>query len=211
MGEGRVSSCVTLVSCLSARSLSPARTLHQEESFLAAKCDHSLWCHPIVSSCGTGPVGSRAPYSSDNLAGSLRCLARNSLARYPSAVITLASSSSSRARPRLSLIERHLDRRPLIQLNTTLTPERLGRSDSSSDNQQATSEQSSAAMSAQPPHATLLIPGPIEFEDAVLQAMSHYRYVHSFCISMNPSSIHKHPDANTTFFPKANRTLECPL
>jgi alanine-glyoxylate transaminase/serine-glyoxylate transaminase/serine-pyruvate transaminase len=29
-------------------------------------------------------------------------------------------------------------------------------------------------MSAQAPHNTLLIPGPIEFDDAVLQSMSHY-------------------------------------
>ncbi|KAJ5494669.1 Serine-pyruvate aminotransferase/2-aminoethylphosphonate-pyruvate transaminase [Penicillium fimorum] len=33
-------------------------------------------------------------------------------------------------------------------------------------------------MSAQPPHNTLLIPGPIEFDDAVLQSMSHYAESH---------------------------------
>jgi len=32
-------------------------------------------------------------------------------------------------------------------------------------------------MSSQPEHPTLLIPGPIEFDDAVLQSMSHYRFV----------------------------------
>lgn len=32
-------------------------------------------------------------------------------------------------------------------------------------------------MSSQPSHSTLLIPGPIEFDDAVLQSMSHYRSV----------------------------------
>lgn len=32
-------------------------------------------------------------------------------------------------------------------------------------------------MSSQPSHPTLLIPGPIEFDDAVLQSMSHYRFV----------------------------------
>jgi len=32
-------------------------------------------------------------------------------------------------------------------------------------------------MSNQPDHPTLLIPGPIEFDDAVLQSMSHFRYV----------------------------------
>ncbi|KAF2004863.1 PLP-dependent transferase [Amniculicola lignicola CBS 123094] len=33
-------------------------------------------------------------------------------------------------------------------------------------------------MSSQPPHATLLIPGPIEFDDEVLQSMSHYSESH---------------------------------
>lgn len=33
-----------------------------------------------------------------------------------------------------------------------------------------------ATMSSQPEHPTLLIPGPIEFDDAVLNSMSHYRY-----------------------------------
>ncbi|PLB35882.1 alanine--glyoxylate transaminase [Aspergillus candidus] len=33
-------------------------------------------------------------------------------------------------------------------------------------------------MSAQAPHSTLLIPGPIEFDDAVLQSMSHYAESH---------------------------------
>jgi alanine-glyoxylate transaminase / serine-glyoxylate transaminase / serine-pyruvate transaminase len=39
----------------------------------------------------------------------------------------------------------------------------------------ATSEhQKAAKMSSQVPHNTLLIPGPIEFDDEVLQSMSHY-------------------------------------
>lgn len=33
-----------------------------------------------------------------------------------------------------------------------------------------------ATMSSQPAHATLLIPGPIEFDDEVLKSMGHYRY-----------------------------------
>jgi alanine-glyoxylate transaminase/serine-glyoxylate transaminase/serine-pyruvate transaminase len=32
-------------------------------------------------------------------------------------------------------------------------------------------------MSTQKAHPALLIPGPIEFDDAVLESMSHYRYV----------------------------------
>lgn len=34
-----------------------------------------------------------------------------------------------------------------------------------------------STMSSQPAHPTLLIPGPIEFDDAVLQSMGHYRCV----------------------------------
>ncbi|KAF1814501.1 PLP-dependent transferase [Eremomyces bilateralis CBS 781.70] len=33
-------------------------------------------------------------------------------------------------------------------------------------------------MSSQPPHSTLLIPGPVEFDDAVLQSMSHFSESH---------------------------------
>ena len=36
--------------------------------------------------------------------------------------------------------------------------------------------QRTANMSTQPAHPALMIPGPIEFDDAVLQSMSHYRY-----------------------------------
>lgn len=35
-------------------------------------------------------------------------------------------------------------------------------------------EQEQSIMSSQAPHPTLLIPGPIEFDDAVLQSMGHY-------------------------------------
>jgi hypothetical protein len=34
---------------------------------------------------------------------------------------------------------------------------------------------STSKMSSQPAHPVLLIPGPIEFDDAVLQSMSHFR------------------------------------
>ncbi|KAI9714297.1 MAG: hypothetical protein M1820_000258 [Bogoriella megaspora] len=34
-------------------------------------------------------------------------------------------------------------------------------------------------MSSQPPHSTLLIPGPVEFDDAVLQSMGHYSEPHT--------------------------------
>lgn len=43
---------------------------------------------------------------------------------------------------------------------------------------------SSPAMSSQPEHATLLIPGPIEFDDAVLNSMSHYRLALLFFLTV---------------------------
>lgn len=93
---------------------------------------------------------------------------RRLLSLYPS--LTSAANLASRARPRLSLIERHLDVKP--PLNTPYSTDRASRpDDDSSDN--------NSAMSSQAPHSTLLIPGPIEFDDAVLQAMSHYRYVYA--------------------------------
>ncbi|KAI6968059.1 hypothetical protein KC329_g14264, partial [Hortaea werneckii] len=39
--------------------------------------------------------------------------------------------------------------------------------------------QKPANMSSQAPHPALLIPGPIEFDDAVLQSMSHYSEPHT--------------------------------
>lgn len=89
---------------------------------------------------------------------------------------------------RLSLISRHLDQRlPLPELNTPFSTERnslapddieykpLDRSTPSSPSASSAPQPSSPpAMSSQAPHPTLLIPGPIEFDDAVLQSMSHF-------------------------------------
>lgn len=81
---------------------------------------------------------------------------------------------------RLSLISRHLDQRlPLPELNTPFSTERnsLAPDDveyKPIDRSIPASATKSPTMSTQPPHNTLLIPGPIEFDDAVLQSMSHY-------------------------------------
>ena len=48
--------------------------------------------------------------------------------------------------------------------------------------------QSYSTMSAQPAHPTLLIPGPIEFDDEVLKSMSHYRYVTILSLEFDLSS-----------------------
>jgi alanine-glyoxylate transaminase/serine-glyoxylate transaminase/serine-pyruvate transaminase len=70
---------------------------------------------------------------------------------------------------RLSLISRHLA--PDYPINTPYTVERLPRTIDTSLLPNILTRK----MSSQPEHPTLLIPGPIEFDDAVLQSMSHYR------------------------------------
>ena len=99
-------------------------------------------------------------------------------------------SVKPRGRPvdRLSLIHRHLHNRPIVEINTPFSAERI--SQPSEDipwlpPKRVTPETSSPSqhrsivkMSQQPEHPTLLIPGPIEFDDAVLQSMSHYSESH---------------------------------
>lgn len=113
-------------------------------------------------------------------------------------LISLAlANPRSRSRARLSLISRHLDQRPVLELNTPFSTERQsGKQDDidytpfsrSAPGPEKAKE--SSKMSNQPEHPTLLIPGPIEFDDEVLQSMSHYRCVgmsmrtcelHSYC------------------------------
>jgi alanine-glyoxylate transaminase / serine-glyoxylate transaminase / serine-pyruvate transaminase len=115
-------------------------------------------------------------------------LARRLLYPSPSSLknVTLAA----RARPRLSLLQRHLDSSP-FELNTPFSTERASEPEIDVNHIRSPFQQrqvrtiSSAArqqqkenpikMSSQPPHPALMIPGPVEFDDAVLQAMSHYR------------------------------------
>jgi alanine-glyoxylate transaminase/serine-glyoxylate transaminase/serine-pyruvate transaminase len=94
------------------------------------------------------------------------------------------ASQSRRANPRLSLISRHFDQQlPLPELNTPFSSERLSVEPDDVEYKPVDrtlpplSEASlnlHAKMSSQAAHNTLLIPGPIEFDDAVLQSMSHY-------------------------------------
>jgi hypothetical protein len=104
---------------------------------------------------------------------------------------------AQRSRPRLSLFAKHLALRPQFELNTPFSVERLttvepipkiAQSYSTSTKTQTTQTtpppppppqqvQPAFNMSTQETHPTLLIPGPIEFEDDVLKSMSHFRYV----------------------------------
>ena len=100
---------------------------------------------------------------------------------------TRVMSSSSSAKSRLSLISRHLQPASSIPLDTpysaaeraTQAPAGPKQSIDGSSFSTKTPTTSQTPMSSQAPHATVLIPGPIEYDDAVLQSMSHYRYVAS--------------------------------
>jgi alanine-glyoxylate transaminase / serine-glyoxylate transaminase / serine-pyruvate transaminase len=110
----------------------------------------------------------------------------------PSPIATLAPQSG-RANSRLSLISRHFDQRltlPLPELNTPFSSERLSVEvddieynpierplltfPGTVSSSEKASKQKNIKMSSQAAHNTLLIPGPIEFDDGVLQSMSHY-------------------------------------
>jgi hypothetical protein len=80
---------------------------------------------------------------------------------------------------RLSLISRHLQHQPVRPLNTPYSIETSSIPDSQIRRLSTASQASreTVKMSSQPPHPALLIPGPIEFDDTVLQSMSHYRYI----------------------------------
>ncbi|KAF1987907.1 PLP-dependent transferase [Aulographum hederae CBS 113979] len=111
------------------------------------------------------------------------------------------STLASRANSRLSLISKHLHPAPIQELNTPFSTERTSVSDddieiepspppppqpeiktrsieTQTEAEEEISEEPSAVMSSQPEHPALLIPGPIEFDDAVLQSMSHFSESH---------------------------------
>jgi hypothetical protein len=96
------------------------------------------------------------------------------------AIGKLASKTTTQ---RLSLISRHLDQSlPLPDLNTPFSTERASFLPDDIEYKPIDLSipllnplpEPTPIMSAQAPHNTLLIPGPIEFDDAVLQSMSHY-------------------------------------
>jgi len=106
---------------------------------------------------------------------------------YPACTPTFVTVAPSRPVSRLNLFSRHLDPNPFLELNTPFTTERsapltdeLGiiiKAKKLPGPKKAPEPNVPRKMSSQPAHPTLLIPGPIEFDDAVLQSMSHYRYV----------------------------------
>lgn len=96
----------------------------------------------------------------------------------------------SRSRARLSLISRHLSQAPVLELNTPFSTERHASQAEDFEyipfSPLPPPPPSSLVypevaavdkMSSQQHHPTLLIPGPVEFDDEVLRSMSHYRCV----------------------------------
>ncbi|KAI1447488.1 alanine--glyoxylate aminotransferase [Annulohypoxylon stygium] len=85
----------------------------------------------------------------------------------------LKTTSSSNPAARVSIISRHL-------IGGTQSPAHstISNNISISSTQSRNFSSSPIKMSSQPEHPTLLIPGPIEFDDAVLQSMSHYSESH---------------------------------
>jgi hypothetical protein len=93
---------------------------------------------------------------------------------------------SQQAKDRLSVITRHLQTSSNLPLNTPYAVANRATQDNIAQPKQSIDSSSFSTkvpskpqvpMSSQAPHAAVLIPGPIEYDDAVLQAMSHYRYV----------------------------------
>lgn len=90
----------------------------------------------------------------------------------------------TRTAARLNLISRHLHHNPTSDLKVQFVTKRLTQTEgpvvshptqSQKRRLSTVARQGATKMSSQPPHPTLLIPGPIEFDDAVLHSMSHYR------------------------------------
>lgn len=157
----------------------------------------------MQSHCSCSRLPSRAPsfrsrLTRQSLVSEHRMLAvapRRVLSSINSRLCPAAGRMTSRARSRLDQFSRHLNTsKPFVELNTPFSAERITRVVDDKGNLVKQKPQPppekveeiqpqvnksvpkvSKTMSSQPPHPTLLIPGPIEFDDAVLQSMSHYR------------------------------------
>ncbi|KAF1955535.1 purine catabolism protein pucG [Byssothecium circinans] len=100
-------------------------------------------------------------------------------------MVTMVRLSCTWITARLDLFSRHLEPKPFLELNTPFSTERSARlvdergnfipSKKPPEPQKAVEiPEIPTNMSSQPEHPALLIPGPIEFDDVVLQAMGHF-------------------------------------
>lgn len=95
----------------------------------------------------------------------------------------VTSMPASTTPQRLSLLSRHLNPSVDVQLTTPYSTERklIGEEDLarrfSLQTDQISNRSRATMTSKQAQHPTVLIPGPVEFDDAVLESMSHFSYV----------------------------------
>ena len=68
--------------------------------------------------------------------------------------------------------------RKILEAQTIKTLKELDKQDKKQTIEEEAVQKKPPSMSKQEPHATVLIPGPIEFDDAVLQSMSHFSESH---------------------------------
>ena len=112
--------------------------------------------------------------------------ARHSLRATPQTSRNIFNLAPPRASPsdRLSLISRHLDTTQYPPINTPYTIERSSSHHDDLPHNSLVrsparrSSSTSTKMSAQEPHPSLLIPGPIEISDEVAQSMGHFAQSH---------------------------------
>ena len=135
---------------------------------------------PRLQSCTFKPFSTTAT----NFSQARRCLPRAA-----SRAMSSRTSSRSQAASRLSQISRHFNPDSSLPLNTPYSNARYYVTEEEFDGQlrgkqynttprrdnTATTQRQQPAMSKQEPHPTVLIPGPVEFDDEVLKSMSHYR------------------------------------
>ncbi|KAH0544655.1 hypothetical protein FGG08_001160 [Glutinoglossum americanum] len=107
----------------------------------------------------------------------------------PNIYPTGSTQQASPAKARLSLISRHLEK-PGLALNTPFSREKASLIGLASIPAGPTFSKADM-MSIQVNHPTLLIPGPVEFDDEVLQSMAHYRWVNQFSESRQYTDAHQ--------------------
>lgn len=130
--------------------------------------------HPLLRHRGRGHQSFVKPTqggTADNATVKLAPRLRLPTATLPRALPVMPRMGfDNRPSSRIALVAQHLSLAPSI----TTAARAVSASPSTSSIHRP---RSLATMSTQPEHPTLLIPGPIEFDDAVLNSMSHYRYV----------------------------------
>lgn len=169
----------------------PLTVSHEDEhSFRALNRSHLL--QPFRNHLSLCPICTRltvehSPPAISSEAGKL-APALSLFSRGYSTISRMTSRAS--ANSRLDLFSKHLVSKPLPELNTPFSTGRTEHLEDAQGNpiqrnkpqeikkvepEPPKKEERPKMSSNQAPHPALMIPGPIEFDDAVLQSMSYYR------------------------------------